>query len=185
MSGEANCCAASHVCHRAGFTCSHNVDRLGETRGDSPERFLTTTLARCYPCSVGEFCPEGTYTDPIASASTQLMARQCPPGSYCPTPREQVMCEAGTYCVGGALEPFSCDLGGLIRQDALAEVPQPKQTLLEQLYQNGDPLGGNFCPEQAITPAGMCAPSGTLLCTGAWYMRNDGFIHQAPVLACI
>lgn len=105
------------------------------------------------------------YTDPLDSINIQLMARRCPPGSYCPTPQEQLACQAGTYCVGGSLEPFSCNLGSLVQQDALADVPQPKQTLLEQLYEKGEPLGGNFCPEQAVTPAGMCAPLPQFFCT--------------------
>lgn len=161
--------------------CSHAGRGIAETRGDSPERFLTSTLARCFPCAPGEFCPAGTYTDPSASANTQLMARRCPPGSYCPSPSQQILCEAGTYCVGGSLEPFSCDLSGLLQQDALADVPQPKQTLIEQLYEKGDPLGGNFCPEQAVTPAGTCAPTGVHLHMGCLCMRVHSWAETSAV----
>lgn len=84
------------------------------------------------------------------------MERRCPPGSYCPSPREKVTCAAGTFCVAGSQEPFTCDFGGLILQNALAEVPQQQQTVIEQLYENGGPMAGNFCPEQSVSPTGMC-----------------------------
>eukprot|EP00892_Ulva_mutabilis_P003872 jgi/Ulvmu1/1857/UM012_0013.1 len=141
-----------------GFLCSHTGDGLGETRGDSPSRFFTTTTARCIPCARGDFCPRGTYSGADSAANSQLAERRCPPGSYCPSPRERVTCVAGTYCVAGSLEPFSCDFGGLVMQNALAEVPQPQQTVIQQLYENGGPMAGNFCPEKSVSPTSMCAP---------------------------
>lgn len=136
--------------------CSEIKDGSGRSHTTSPDQFLTNTLARCLPCAPGEYCGPGTYVDPEDTANEQLVLRRCPAGSYCPTPQEQYACEAGTYCVSGSLEPTSCDVGGALIVNALIDLPQPRQTLVEQLYEKGDPLGGNFCPEQAVSPAGTC-----------------------------
>lgn len=112
----------------AGYVCSFAADSYTLTAGDNPYTFLTDTTARCIPCSLGEYCPQGTFGGPLSSALTYSRARQCPAGFYCPSPAKQIPCSAGTYCIEGSVEEYTCSFTDLVYQDALAEVPSKPTT---------------------------------------------------------
>ena len=125
---------------------------------DSPQTYMTGTSARCAPCLLGEYCPQGTYEElepnRVKAAS---LARQCDAGYACPTADVAERCPAGTYCVKGSTEQYSCNFADLVIQDALAMLPTKTPSVLERVYLSGDPLGGNYCPQGSETPLTMCA----------------------------
>lgn len=53
----------------------------------------------------------------------------------------------GSFCPERAIQPATCDYDAMIGADYEAlVVPQPT-TVLEAVYWQGQPLGGNVCPE--------------------------------------
>lgn len=141
----------------AGFMCSHSADTYTVTNIDTPESYTTATSARCSPCALGEFCPEGTYEGSgVNNVQAAAIARRCSPGHSCPSPDVEIECPAGTYCVEGSIEQYSCNFTQLIVQDALATIPVTVPTVLERVYLQGEPLGGNYCPAGSDTPVTQC-----------------------------
>lgn len=132
--------------------CSHLGDAYVATSGDNPASFLTDTTARCIPCSMGEYCPQGTFGGPKSDALVYSHARRCPAGSYCPSPAQQIPCAAGSFCVEASVEEYTCSFRELVYQDPLAVVPTKPQTVVERVYLSGAPLAGNYCPEGSQMP---------------------------------
>ena len=85
--------------------------------------------------------------------------RQCPAGQVCPNAATSEACPAGTYCVEGSSEVFTCNYTELFVKDALARIPADRPTVLERIYLRGDPLGGNHCPAGVDTPLTKYAPA--------------------------
>ena len=112
----------------AGYVCSHAADTFTLTAGDNAASFLTDTTARCIPCGLGEYCPQGTFGGRVSSALANLKKRQCPSGFYCPSPAQQIPCSAGTYCVESSVEEYTCSFTDLVYQDPKATVPSTPQT---------------------------------------------------------
>jgi hypothetical protein len=132
------------------------ADAYISTDIDNPSKYTIDTSARCVPCLLGEFCPQGTYEGIGAGVKPALLARKCSAGSYCANATVQSICPAGTYCVEGSTEQYTCNYKQLIFQDALARMPIKSPTVLERLYVQGDPLGGNYCPEGSDSPLSRC-----------------------------
>ena len=139
-------------CVCAGFLCSHTADTYAQTTLDTAAHYTSDTSARCVPCAHGEFCPAGSYEGEPAQAEAYALARQCPSGSFCPDAASAQQCAAGTYCVEGSSEQYSCNYTQLLLKDAQAKIPTEQPTVLERIYLQGDPLGGNYCPAGADTP---------------------------------
>jgi hypothetical protein len=129
----------------------------GQTSLDLPATFIAATSARCAPCARGEFCPAGTYEGAAADADAQAASRACPPGYFCPGAAAAQECDAGAYCVEGSSAQHTCNYSELFVKDPLAKIPTQEPTVLERIYLQGDPLGGNYCPAGADTPLTKCA----------------------------
>ncbi|KAL6748717.1 hypothetical protein V8C86DRAFT_1122712 [Haematococcus lacustris] len=138
-------CPAGTRCSRAAF------------KALSSDVLLDPTGARlqavCVACEAGQFCPEGTFVKDEGN----LLELDCPQAAYCPTPAVQLSCPAGSYCVERTVEPLSCDFNDLLQQQPFKVLPQPGQSVIKRMRDQGDPLRGNLCPVGSSRPTSLCA----------------------------
>ena len=68
------------------------------------------------------------------------------PGFYCPTPALEVPCPPGAWCSQATVAPTTCEYPVLMKRFPDMTIPSEPLTVVQRVYANGEPLGGNICP---------------------------------------
>ncbi|KAK9908170.1 hypothetical protein WJX75_003729 [Coccomyxa subellipsoidea] len=128
----------------------------------------------CIPCVFGQHCPSGSFLPrPGSRASEQYVAKyRCRPGFYCPTPALEVPCPPGAWCSQATVAPTTCEYPVLMKRFPDMTIPSEPLTVVQRVYANGEPLGGNICPPMSTTPKTPC-PSG-------YYCPNATVVLPCP-----
>jgi hypothetical protein len=149
----------------------------------------------CQACAYGQFCPPGSALPAADSALLQMaLARlACPPGAFCPTPREARPCPAGAFCAAATVRPVTCDVPALVARAPALLMPARPTTVYESVYVRGTTLGGNACPANSTTPTRPCeggyycpSPSEVVLCPAGSYCKPGAAAPARcpPMTAC-
>eukprot|EP00193_Tetraselmis_chui_P015996 CAMPEP_0177794034 /NCGR_PEP_ID=MMETSP0491_2-20121128/25415_1 /TAXON_ID=63592 /ORGANISM="Tetraselmis chuii, Strain PLY429" /LENGTH=1042 /DNA_ID=CAMNT_0019316633 /DNA_START=464 /DNA_END=3588 /DNA_ORIENTATION=- len=136
----------------------------------------------CLPCSVGDFCPQGTSVTPsddISSALSDLSFIEnpnggersprleeaskllCPRGSYCPTPKEAIPCDPGYFCPQGSIRQETCSIPRLLLDNPTVRFQFVEtQVMVQELRKGEQIIQGNICPAGSASPSSRC-PAGS------------------------
>eukprot|EP01023_Acetabularia_acetabulum_P039669 TRINITY_DN38231_c0_g1_i1.p4 TRINITY_DN38231_c0_g1~~TRINITY_DN38231_c0_g1_i1.p4 ORF type:complete len:169 (-),score=21.10 TRINITY_DN38231_c0_g1_i1:72-578(-) len=94
------------------------------------------------------------FTEVLPENAIQQL--QCNETGFYLNGSECLPCEAGNFCPLGTTEQFSCDYRVLIGLEGDEfEVPCQTRTV-QQMFTQGEPMAGNYCPGRSIIPNNGC-----------------------------
>ncbi len=106
------CGAGSYFSERQGecVACERCNKAAGAFRDGCGQR----SAGQCVQCAKGKYADDGLICEPCTEPGILCLdgtQQKCPAGHFCPSPTEQTVCAAGTFCEEGSAKQEPCPTG--------------------------------------------------------------------------